>query len=167
MTSSIDALVTSTNSAMAIVTASTTEARDGCLVGFHSQCSIEPERYAIWLSKANLTYRVALLASHLGVHLLSSSDRDLAERFGTLTGDDVDKLSRCAWHRGAHDVVVIDQLPHHFIGERKAVIDTGGDHVCFVLEPVATGAAGPCEVLRFEEVSDLSAGHQATDRPWR
>ena len=36
----------------------------------------------MWLSRLNLTYRVAQLASHLAVHFLTEGDRELAELFG-------------------------------------------------------------------------------------
>jgi hypothetical protein len=44
--------------------------------------SMGPERYCVWLSKANHTYRVALRSTHLAVHFLTAADRGLAERFG-------------------------------------------------------------------------------------
>ena len=50
-------LMTSLDHPMAIVTTASGEVRSGCLVGFHSQCGIDPPRYAIWLSKGNHTYR--------------------------------------------------------------------------------------------------------------
>jgi len=45
------------------------------------------QRYCVWLSKANYTYRVAMHASYLVIHLLTADDLPLAELFGTLTGD--------------------------------------------------------------------------------
>ena len=48
------------------------------------QSSIEPQRYCVWLSKANYTYRVALYSSHLVIHFLTADDLPLAELFGTL-----------------------------------------------------------------------------------
>ena len=56
---------------MYVVTAAAARERAGCLVGFAGQCSIEPERHMVWISKANHTYRVATAAGHLGVHLLA------------------------------------------------------------------------------------------------
>ena len=40
------------------------------MVGFHSQCSVDPGRFAVWLSKANHTYGVALRAEVFAVHFL-------------------------------------------------------------------------------------------------
>jgi flavin reductase (DIM6/NTAB) family NADH-FMN oxidoreductase RutF len=167
MSSPFSALIGSTDPAMVVVTAALDDARDGCLVGFHSQCSIDPERYAVWLSKANRTYRLALLADRLAVHLLGPEDSDLAELFGATTGDEIDKLASCAWHYDENGAVLVDRLRHHFVGRRQAVIDAGTDHVCFVLEPVDCGDADLRDPLRLSAVSNLDPGHAAQDRPGR
>ena len=57
------------------------------------------ERYFVWLSKANHTYRVGSLAARFAVHWLAEGDLDLAEHFGTLTGNDVDKFADIAVDR--------------------------------------------------------------------
>ena len=93
-------LMAKVDTAMIVVTTASGDIRAGCLAGFHSQCSIDPPRYAVWLSKANHTYRVALLAEHFGVHFLTTDDRDIAERFGSLSGDDTDKFSGLEWEPG-------------------------------------------------------------------
>ncbi|HWG12106.1 MAG TPA: hypothetical protein VG268_02405, partial [Streptosporangiaceae bacterium] len=57
-------IASSLDAPLIIVTAADARERAGCLVGFHSQSSIEPMRYCVWLSKANFTYRVALRSTH-------------------------------------------------------------------------------------------------------
>jgi hypothetical protein len=52
---------------------------------------------AIWLSKGNHTYRVGVLCETFAVHFPTTDRYGLAELFGTDTGDDVDKFTRCAW----------------------------------------------------------------------
>jgi flavin reductase (DIM6/NTAB) family NADH-FMN oxidoreductase RutF len=59
---------------MVIVTAAANGERSGCLVGFHSQCSIEPLRWAVWISRVNHTWPVARAARVLGVHFPSVDD---------------------------------------------------------------------------------------------
>ena len=81
---------------MVVVTTAVAGERAGCLVGFHAQSAIDPQRYCVWLSKANHTYRVALRSTHLAVHFLTEDDLEVAEHFGTLTGDDVDKFEGIA-----------------------------------------------------------------------
>jgi flavin reductase (DIM6/NTAB) family NADH-FMN oxidoreductase RutF len=129
-------------------------------VGFHSQCSIAPPRYAVWLSTANHTTTVARRAATLAVHGLAADQHDLAELFGGATGDDVDKFARCATVDGPDGVPLLAACPSRFVGRPIAMLDTGGDHVCVVLEPIDT-AAGPLAPLRLRAVADLDAGHDA------
>ncbi|MEO7555034.1 MAG: flavin reductase [Acidimicrobiales bacterium] len=158
-------LTTSLDSPMAIVTATDGNERAGCLIGFHSQASIEPLRYALWLSKANHTYRVALLTEHLGVHLLTEHDHELAELFGTLSGDDVDKLARCEVEQGPEGVLLLAACPNRMVVRRTTLVDEGGDHVCLATEPIAAWSTGPFTPLRLSDVADLQPGHEAEERP--
>src|SRR6266480_6066085 len=82
------------NHPMYVVTVSAGGERDGCLVGFATQCSIHPRRFLVCLSKKNRTYRLAQAAAVLAVHLVGDDEKELAELFGGETGDEVDKLSR-------------------------------------------------------------------------
>jgi len=161
-----DAVVRGFDGAMVVVTTAGGDERSGCLVGFHSQCSIEPRRYAVWLSKANHTYRLALLADHLAVHALGAGDDDMAARFGELTGDDVDKFAGVEWSAGPGGVPLLAALPHRFVGRKRTVLDDGSDHVCVVLEPVAADAPGgaPLAPLRLRDVQHLHPGHEAEER---
>jgi flavin reductase (DIM6/NTAB) family NADH-FMN oxidoreductase RutF len=152
------------NPAMIIVTTATGTERGGCLVGFHSQSSIEPERYAIWLSKANYTYRIALRATHFGVHFLTSEDIELAELFGAETGDDIDKFERTPYTPAAGGVPVIDACAHWLVVQKVALLDEGGDHVCISTQPVAGHADGGYEPLRLSSVRHLQPGHAHEER---
>ncbi|MFD8706564.1 flavin reductase family protein [Kitasatospora sp. NPDC059648] len=142
-----------------VVTAAAPEPA-GCLVGFAGQCSIDPARFTVWLSKANHTHAVALGARALGVHLLPP-DHGLAESFGGRTGDDCDKFAATAWHRGPEGVPVLDAAPAWFVGGVLDRVDWG-DHTGFLLEPLhvhAPGSATP--VLSFRDVRDIEPGHPA------
>ena len=148
---------------MVVVTTAAGHARAGCLVGFHCQCGMEPPLYAVWLSKANHTYRIGALADTFAVHFLGPDDRELAELFGTLSGDASDKFERCTWVPGPDGVPLLDGVENRFVGRRTALVDPGSDHVCVVLSPVeaSTGADGP---LWYDEVADLDPGHAAGER---
>src|SRR5690349_10706939 len=95
---SFDDLMGHVDHAMLVVTTVAGDERGGCLVGFHSQCSIEPSRYAVWISRANHTYRIAAFAEVFALHVLGARDLELAKLFGEKTEDEVDKLSSCDWH---------------------------------------------------------------------
>ncbi|WP_416069827.1 flavin reductase family protein [Streptomyces sp. AK02-01A] len=147
---------------MYIVTAASGGNRAGCLVGFASQCSISPERYMVWLSKANHTFRVARSASFLGVHLLTPDQYELARLFGEETGDTVDKFAGVPWHGGIGGTPVLARIPAWFVGRVERHTD-GGDHVGFLLSPVDgdARAARRGALLRLSDVLGLSPGHPA------
>jgi flavin reductase (DIM6/NTAB) family NADH-FMN oxidoreductase RutF len=146
-----------------VVTTEADGTRAGCVVGFYTQCSIEPPQFAVWISKANFTYRTALFAKHLALHFLTEGDDDIAELFGGYSGDDIDKFERCEWHAWEHGLPLLDRLPNRIVLERLAVMDAGGDHVCFVGAPVDASSSGEFEPLRITEV-DIDPGHRAQER---
>lgn len=164
MTTTVDDLVARTDPALIVVTTATPDQRAGCLVGFHSQCGIEPFRYAVWLSKANYTYRVALFATHFAVHFLSDGDGELAELFGTHSGDSFDKFEDGAWTAGEGDVPLLDGCSA-VVFEKQAVWDVGGDHVCLVGAPTGFVSIAPRPPLRVSAAIRFEAGHAAQERP--
>jgi flavin reductase (DIM6/NTAB) family NADH-FMN oxidoreductase RutF len=114
----------------------------------------------VWLSKKNHTLTIARRADVLGVHFPAADQRDVAGRFGTRTGDDVDKLAGERWHEGPHGVPVLDDVPRWFAGRITERLDSG-DHVGFLLEPVAGSASGhDLPQLGFQAVRDLEPGHE-------
>lgn len=159
-----DKIMESVNPPLVVVTTVAEDELAGCLVGFHAQSSIGPERYSVWLSKANHTYRVALRASHLAVHFLTADDLPLAERFGTQSGEDVDKFAGLDVSPGEHGVPLIDALPNRITLERAALVDDGGDHVCLMTRVLEATAGGPFTPLRVSDAAHLDAGHEADER---
>jgi len=160
-----DALVADADTALVVVTATYREERGGCLVGFHCQCSIEPARHAVWISKANHTCRVALQATHLGIHFLDRADHELARLFGERTGDEIDKFERCDTIEGPHGVPMLVACPDRVVARRRTSMDDGSDHVCFVLEPVHVRRGRAARVpMRLSDASALTPGHAAEER---
>jgi flavin reductase (DIM6/NTAB) family NADH-FMN oxidoreductase RutF len=165
MSDSFASIVACTDPALIIVTAAVGDERAGCLVEFHSQSSMEPPRYCVWLSKANYTYRVALHTTHLAIHFLTSADLPLAELFGTQTGDEVDKFAGLPVSPGAGGTPVLGQCPNRMVVRRTALLDEGGDHVCMVTEPVEVSSGEPFQPLRISHAPHLVAGHGPEERP--
>jgi flavin reductase (DIM6/NTAB) family NADH-FMN oxidoreductase RutF len=155
-----DALVADLDEPVYIVTVAHAGRRAGCLIGFGGQVSIDPRRFLACLSDKNRTYRVAVAgAEHLAVHRVPASQRELARLFGGETGDDLDKFEHCAWREGPHGVLLLEDCPDWFAGrvlERRVL----GDHVGFLLEPVAAGFTGE-EWLARSDVDSIDAGHEA------
>lgn len=145
---------------MMIVTATGGGEKAGCLVGFATQCSIDPPRFAVWLSRNNHTFRVAQQADVLAVHFPSSDDGPLAALFGGETGDEVDKFARCRWREGTGGAPVLEDCARWFTGRVIEQIPTE-DHVGFLLEPLQS-AMGPWPgQLGFQSARNISPGHEA------
>jgi flavin reductase (DIM6/NTAB) family NADH-FMN oxidoreductase RutF len=125
---------------MLIVTTAAEGKQAGCLVGFATQCSINPPRFLVCLSEKNRTLRVAEASDALVVHLVAADDDALVELFGSVTGDEEDKFARCRWHAGPRGLPVLDECPRWFAGEILERMSLG-DHRGFVLEPFA----GDCD----------------------
>ncbi len=147
---------------LVVTTSATDDGPAGCLVGFWSQCSIDPPRCALFLSEQNHTFRVARHADVLVAHVLHAGDFALAKRFGALTGDRVDKFADVDWHAGPDGAPVLDGLDW-FAGR---ILDTqvSGDHVAFIMEVLdGEGAADRAgePLLRMSEVQEIPAGHDA------
>lgn len=147
---------------MYVVTAESDGVEAACLVGFASQCSIQPVRFMVWLSKANRTYRVAERAERLAVHLLRGDQHRLARLFGAETGDRTDKFADVPWHSGPGGSLILDEAPAWFVGRVEERID-GGDHVGFLLAPEAAEnpAGGRPPLLTSNDTHDISPGHPA------
>jgi flavin reductase (DIM6/NTAB) family NADH-FMN oxidoreductase RutF len=161
MTEAFEKLVSLLDYPMFVVTTRVGDESAGCLVGFASQVSIRPSRFLVGLSKRNHTYRVAQRAGHLAVHLVPRQHCELARLFGSETGDRTDKFARCAWHSGPHGLPVLEDAAGWFVGEVLNRHDVG-DHVGFLLEPVAGDAPDKFEQLvTFSDVRDLDPGHDA------
>lgn len=159
-----DSLMASLDTPMVVVTTAVAGEQAGCLVGFHAQSAIDPQRYCLWLSKANHTYRVALRSTYLAVHFLTKDDVDVAERFGTLTGEDVDKFDGVATRAGIDGVPLIERCPHRMLVKRVALLDEGGDHVCLSAECLDAETSGPFQPLRLSQVDHLTPGHESDER---
>lgn len=141
-----------------VVTTAVGAERSGCLIGFATQCSIHPPRFLACLSKKNHTYRLALRATVLAVHVMEEGHKDIADLFGGETGDEIDKFARVQW-RELHGVPVLDACERWFAGTVRERIDLG-DHVGFLLDPVDFETDEASGQLTFQQARDIEAGHK-------
>ena len=145
---------------MFIVTAADGDDRAGCLVGFATQCSIDPPRFLVCLSDKNRTFRVARGAAVLVVHLVPAQADALAELFGSQTGDEVDKFARCAWREGPAGTPVLDECGNWFAGRILERIPAG-DHCALLLEPFDAHSDGGQGAFTFHRAKRMDPGHEA------
>ncbi len=157
----LDDLLRHGNQPMVIVTTRDDEGnRAGCLVGFTSQCGIEPPRYAVWLSVRNHTYSVARRSTHLAVHVLTRDQRPLATLFGSVTGHEDDKFARCDWADGPFRLPILRSAAGWFAGPARQ-LTSSGDHELFIVSPQVAHGRVDEQPLSFQDVKDLDAGNPA------
>ena len=157
---SFDGLVGELDYSMFIVTAADGDEREGCLVGFAGQTSIDPSRFLVCLSQNNRTTRLAARVDHLAVHFVPANADPLADLFGGTTGDDHDKFADCAWEPGPHGLPILDECRNWFVGRVLERLDLG-DHVGHLLEPEVAhhGETGP--EFSFHRAKRIDPGHEA------
>jgi flavin reductase (DIM6/NTAB) family NADH-FMN oxidoreductase RutF len=144
---------------MFILTVASEKGRAGCLVGFATQCSIDPPRWYVGVSKLNHTFSVAATATVAVLHALGATNVGLARLFGEQTGDDIDKFSLCQWREGPDGrSIVLSDCKNWFVGEIVDRLDPG-DHAGLVLAPIAAECADNGPQLGFQALRDLRPGH--------
>lgn len=143
---------------MLVVTVTDGRERAGCLVGFSTQCSIDPPRYLVCISVTNHTAGVAAAADMVAVHALPADRVEVARVFGEETGDEVDKFARTAWRPGPGGVPVLEGCPSWFAGRVVERLDLG-DHTGLVLDPVEVAHRPGLRPLVFSQVRGLVPGH--------
>ncbi|WP_040840733.1 flavin reductase family protein [Nocardia brevicatena] len=156
-----DAVVAGADYPMWVLTTAVEDHRAGCLIGFCTQIGIHPRRFLVGVSKNNHTFRVVSRAAHLALHLLPAHDIDSARLFGSETGDDIDKFAHCESFDGPYGLPILTAAVGWFAA---AIIERHdfGDHTGLLLEPVAASAPpDSAAVLRYRDVADLPAGHEA------
>jgi flavin reductase (DIM6/NTAB) family NADH-FMN oxidoreductase RutF len=160
-TGAFDSIVGRIDYPMFVVTTVADGERSGCLVGFATQCSIDPARYLVCVSDKNHTYRVLKRAGSMAVHLVPADAGRIVALFGGETGDETDKFERCAWHAGPGGLPLLDECPNWFAGHILDRIRLG-DHVGHVLDPFeGEDPAQEPGWYPFSRAKEIEPGHEA------
>lgn len=152
-------IVAQLNYPMLIATTATATEMSGCLVGFHTQCSIDPLRMMVCISRRNRTCEVATRSDLLAVHFLDEADHALSVLFGEETGHTTDKFTKCTW-TSRHGIPILTEARAWMIGRVLERMDLG-DHVGYLLDPVDAHLSGRLNQLSFQHVSDMKPGNSA------
>jgi flavin reductase (DIM6/NTAB) family NADH-FMN oxidoreductase RutF len=155
-----ESLVARIDYPMFVVTTAVGEERAGCLVGFATQCSIDPARFLACISDKNHTYRVLKGASAMAVHLVPEQAGHIVELFGAETGDDTDKFARCEWSPGPDGLPLLADCPGWFAGRILERVPLG-DHVGHLIEPFAGEDPGGGGWFPFSRAREIQPGHEA------
>ena len=158
--SAVHELISELDYPRVIVTAAAGGERAGCLVGFTTQCSIDPPRFLVCISGKNRTFRVVRGTDTVVVHLVPADATGLAELFGGETGDEVDKFERCAWHPGPGGAPVLERCGNWFAGRILERVPAG-DHHALLLEPFDAHAEAGGGPFTFHRARRIEPGHEA------
>ncbi|OBG39130.1 oxidoreductase [Mycobacterium alsense] len=132
----------------------------GCLVRFATQTSEVPPSYMVVVAAGGDTHEAAAGSGYLAVHALPQSQVGLAELFD----GEANKFERCSWRAGPQGMPILDEAIAWFVGRIAHWIQIG-DHVAYVLEPVATWAPeGSEDLLYLSDLDDPEPGHEAPRR---
>lgn len=135
----------------------------GCLVSLANQASIEPAIFQVGVPRDSEACAAANRSEYLAVHVLARHHRSLAELFGG-PGDESGKFHRCRWRAGPQGMPILDDAIAWFVGRTLGRIEMG-DHVQYVLQPVATWAPESSDdPLYLSDLDDLDPGHEAPHR---
>jgi flavin reductase (DIM6/NTAB) family NADH-FMN oxidoreductase RutF len=145
---------------MFIVTVRAGAQRAGCLVGFCCQTSIEPPLFLVCLSRKNHTYHVSTSADVVAVHFVPGRAHALAQLFGGSCSDEVDKFAGCAWRPGPGGLPILQECRNWFVGRVLQRLDLG-DHVGFLLDPIAAHQEAGESYFMFDQAKDIEPGHPA------
>ena len=145
---------------MFIVTVASGNELAGCLVGFATQCSINPPRFLVCISDKNRTFRVACDAEMMVVHLVPAEKDELARLFGAQTGDDVDKFGLCEWSPGPGGAPVLADCSNWFAGRIRDRFEAG-DHWAFLLDPFEAASDTGERPFTFHRAKRIEPGHEA------
>jgi flavin reductase (DIM6/NTAB) family NADH-FMN oxidoreductase RutF len=122
--------------------------------------SYEPLLVALSINPSHASYPLLMESGAFVVNVLQEGQLDLARRFGTQSGRDVDKIAGTRWRAGQFGAPVLSEaaafLECHVTGTLPA-----GDHVIIVAEAV-DGAVldADAKPLRYDATNEIdgSAG---------
>jgi flavin reductase (DIM6/NTAB) family NADH-FMN oxidoreductase RutF len=102
--------------------------------------------------------------AHFAVHFLTAEDLALAERFGTLSGEDTDKFAGIDVDHDEDGVPLLRACPNRMRLERIAVLDDGSDHICLTTRVRSAHTTGTFVPLRLASATHLVPGHGSDER---
>lgn len=132
----------------------------GCLVGFVTQCSIDPPNFLVCISKLNHTLAVAERAAGMGLHFLGADQSATARLFGEQTGDLVDKFASVDWRLGATGAPLLVEAAVSMEGQILGHFSVG-DHEAFLVRAVRAVAGDHAGLLTYRNAPRLHPGHPA------
>ncbi|MGO9386374.1 MAG: flavin reductase family protein [Mycobacterium sp.] len=165
---SFDDLMTMLDYPVFVVTTQVDGQPTGCLVSFATQTSVRPPSFLVSMPRSSHPFATGSQAEYLAVHVLAQRQHVLAELFSSQPGDQINRFDRCSWRAGPAGMPILDDALAWFIGRTVSRSDVG-DHVVYLLEPVAVWAPESSEDVLYLsdldfDVDDGDPGHETAHR---
>ena len=154
----LEPFISQAENSLLVVTTANEEELAGCLVGFATQCSIQPPRFIVCVSKVNHTFFAIERSGSIALHLMREDQIQLASLFGEETGDTVAKFARCHWHFGLTGAPILDDCAAWVEG--RIIHRFGaGDHEAILVQPLDGGGDTGHRVLTNQRSPQFQPGH--------
>jgi flavin reductase (DIM6/NTAB) family NADH-FMN oxidoreductase RutF len=147
-----------------VVGAAVGDRRDGFTAAWVMQVSFDPLLLALSINPHNASYELLHRGGGFTVNVLKQGQLELARRFGTRSGRDVDKLSGIDWRPGRSGAPILEQALAYFDCE-VAGRHRAGDHE-LVLGRVVDGEVLDAEAtpLTYGETGDMDGSTELYPR---
>ncbi|WP_094357940.1 flavin reductase family protein [Mycobacterium marinum] len=149
-----------------VVTTQADAVPSGCLVSFATQTSVQPPSFMIGMPTTSRMVEPASRSDCVAVHVLARRHQALAELFGSQAGEEADKFERCSWRAGPYGMPILDDAAAWFVGKILSRSDVG-DHVAYLLEPIAVWAPDAPEELLYLSDLDVEDFEPGQEEPTR
>ena len=129
--------------------------RDAFTAACVVQASFNPLLLALSVNPRNASYPLLRESQSFAINVLKQGQLDLARRFGTTSGRDVDKFAGIAWHPATSGAPILDDALAYF-DCRLAGSLAAGDHE-LLLGRVVDGAImdADAEPMTYAETGDM------------
>ncbi len=142
--------------AVFLVTGAAGDETGGMTACWVSRVSHRPPLFAVAIHHGSHTRDVVEVGRCFCIHILCRHQVELARRFGSVSGREVDKLATVAWRRGASGAPVVQDVLAYLDCRVVSQFEVG-DHTLFVGELVEEGVFRETEPLLFrpEDYADI------------
>ncbi|MCV7197260.1 flavin reductase family protein [Mycobacterium angelicum] len=153
------------DSPVLVVTTQADGQPSGCVVTFASQTSVQPPSFMVSLPMSSHTVEVASRSEYMAVHALPRRQQVLAQLFSSQSEDQTSQFAQCSWRGGPMGMPILDDALAWLLG-RIASRSEVGDHVAYLLEPIAVWAPESSEDLLYlsDMDEDFEPGQEAPQR---
>jgi flavin reductase (DIM6/NTAB) family NADH-FMN oxidoreductase RutF len=107
------------------------ERRDAFTAAWVMQASFDPLSLVLSINQRNASYSILIDSGVFTVNVLKRGQLELARRFGTESGKEMDKLAGVRWHPGRGGAPILDEALAYFDCELTQSLPVG-DHELMV-----------------------------------